>query len=496
MSDAAPPASRAPLRTPSLRRVWPDPGRPAAPGALAAALGLGLLAAAMLPGHRVGAGALVVLLVLMGVAGRMARARAGLFPVAGGALCLALGAVLVLRDAGWVVALCVLAALAVGVVTLSGARTVPGLLASALAVPVACVRGWPWVRRGIAAVTAGRRAAVWPVARTTLLTSVLMLAFGSLFASADAVFAQWTDLLLPDPSLGLLGRRLVTFSVVAALTLALAYVATVRPRLDRLARPSGVPVRHFEWAVPVLTVDVVFAVFLGAQVSTLFGGDAYVQRTTGLTYAEYVHQGFGQLVAATVLTLVVVTTAARRAGRRREFDRALLRVLLGLLCVLTLVVVGSALYRLYVYEQAYGFTRLRLLVAAFEVWLGALLVLLLLAGIRLRGRWLPRSGLFTGAVVILALALLNPDAYIAQRNVERFERTGRIDWVYLRWLSADSVPVLDRLPEPYRSCALNGIAPVPEDDLLGWNLGRARAHAVLRARPPGPDAACRTLPAG
>lgn len=44
----------------------------------------------------------------------------------------------------------------------------------------------------------------------------------------------------------------------------------------------------------------------------------------------------------------------------------LLRVLLGLLCCLTLVVVASALYRLHVYEQAYGFTELRLLVSFFE----------------------------------------------------------------------------------------------------------------------------------
>ena len=47
----------------------------------------------------------------------------------------------------------------------------------------------------------------------------------------------------------------------------------------------------------------------------VFGGHDYSQRTTGLTYAEYVHQGFGQLTVATALTLLVVWAAARKAPR-------------------------------------------------------------------------------------------------------------------------------------------------------------------------------------
>ena len=69
----------------------------------------------------------------------------------------------------------------------------------------------------------------------------------------------------------------------------------------------------------MLLVDAVFAVFVAAQLSVFFGGHDYVQRTTGLTYAEYVHQGFGQLTVATLLTLLVVWAAValgRRHARR------------------------------------------------------------------------------------------------------------------------------------------------------------------------------------
>ena len=48
--------------------------------------------------------------------------------------------------------------------------------------------------------------------------------------------------------------------------------------------------------------------------------------------------------------------------RTTSADRAWVRGSLGLLCALTLVVVASALHRMHLYQQAYGFTVLRLLV--------------------------------------------------------------------------------------------------------------------------------------
>ena len=77
---------------------------------------------------------------------------------------------------------------------------------------------------------------------------------------------------------------------------------------------------------------------------------------------------------------------------------------MGALCVLTLVVVASALHRMDLYQQAYGFTVLRVLVDGFELWLGLVVVMLLVAGIRLSGWWLPRAVLVSGAVFVLGFA--------------------------------------------------------------------------------------------
>ncbi|QNN51494.1 DUF4153 domain-containing protein [Nocardioides mesophilus] len=492
MTDPTPPPGR-PTHVPHTRTDSPpSDGTPAAPtGALLGplrprrdvpaslpavltAVAVGLLAALVLPDRDLGLGTALVLLAA-GAAAVAAAVRTRRTPYLLGSvgLAVALVSTVAVRDAAWISALCVLAAAAVTVVALLDARSVVGVAAAALAVPLAAVRGWPWLGRSLR--TAGRTGGWLPALRTGVLSAVLVAVFVALFASADALFATWVDAVVPDLSLGSLRVRLLVLVLVAGTTLAATYVSLDPPAVDLLAqRPVRPLARRFEWLVPAGLVLAVSGLFVAAQLTVMFGGHAYLRATTGLTYAEHVHQGFGQLTVATVLTLGVVGVTARRAPRGSAPDRLLLRVLLGALCGVTLVVVASALWRMHLYEQAYGFTGLRLLVSVFEGWLGLLLVLVLVAGVRLRGWWLPRATVLTGAGALLGLALLNPDGYVAAQNVQRYAETGRADWYYLAGLSDDAVPALRRLPPDAQDCVFGPPRP-RHDDWLEWNLGRARA---------------------
>jgi two-component system sensor histidine kinase BaeS len=272
---------------------------------------------------------------------------------------------------------------------------------------------------------------------------------------------------------------------VGGVVLAASYVALNPPRVEPTGGPARPVAQRYEWLVPVLLVDAVFLAFLAAQATVFFGGHDYLERTTGLTYADYVHQGFGQLTVATALTLLVVWAGARKAPRETSADLLWLRGSLGLLCVMTLVVVASALYRMHVYQEAYGFTRARLLVDVFEGWLGLLVLAVMVAGITLRGAWLPRAAVLTGAGALLGIALVNPDAWIAEHNLDRYEETGRVDWSYLQGLSTDVVPALEDRPDDVVDCVLLRDAEVrltreTDDDWLEWNLGRSRAEDMLQ----------------
>ena len=471
------PAPAKPLLDSLFGELWPDRATPGRPRLVGAAAAVGVLAAVVVPYREHGLAMFLALGALLGVVAAADRQLRSPSHLAALGLCVLLTATLLVRDAFWIVALCLLAAFALGAAMLAGGRSVPGLLASAAAVPLASLRGLPWLGRSLhPSSLKGKPVEVWwTLLRTAAVSLLLVAVFGALFASADALFARWIGALVPDLGSEEVLVRGFVLAAFTGLTLAAVYVAICPPRVERLALPAGKPVsRPFEWAVPVGLVVAVFAVFVVAQLTVMFGGHDYLRRTTGLTYAEYVHQGFGQLTVATLLTLAVMAVARRKAALSTPRDRAMLRAMLGALCLLTLVVVASALYRMHVYEEAYGFTRLRVLVSVFEAWLGLVIVLVMASGIRLRGAWVPVASLVTGSVMLLGLAMVNPDAYIAERNIERFEQTGRIDWYYLSGLSADAVPVLVDLPEEYRGCVLQDGQP-SDDDWLEWNLGRIRA---------------------
>ena len=455
---------------------WPDDGTPGRVGVLLGSLLVGLLGAVVLPFRDLGLGTSLVLIAAGGVVLGAARHRRDPFTLVSAALCGLLALVPLLRDADWVVVLCLFAGAALCVCGVSRGRTLPGFVLSGLAWPLAGLRGLPWLGRTLAVLTGRGHGAA--LLRTLAWSLLGLLVFGALFASADAVVATWVDAVLPDLTVDTLVLRAFLLVAVGGTVLAASYLALNPPAVDRDGRAPRAVTHRFEWLAPVLVVIGVFAAFLVAQAAAVFGGHDYVQRTTGLTYAEYVHQGFGQLTIATALTLLVVAVAARRAPRGTTADRWWLRGSLGVLCLETLVVVVSALHRMGLYQEAYGFTRLRLLVDVFEGWLGLLVLAVLLGGIALRAPWFARFALLSGVVALLGLAVVNPDAWIAEHNLDRYADTGRIDWAYLHGLSDDAVPVLADRPRAQADCALVGRTP-SADDWLEWNLGRARATDSL-----------------
>jgi Domain of unknown function (DUF4173) len=430
------------------------------------ALAAALTAAALLPGERLGLG--VVLVAGLVVSAAAAARRPGRSAVVFGSLALALASFAAVLDAGWVIAIDLVAAWLTASVAVVGPR------AAAMLAPLTRLRDArtvaPSAPRGLA-----------PALRGAVLGGFLVVPFAALFFAADAAFAE-LGTRIPSPELDSLSKRALVFALVLVAALGLALAARkppelVRPRHWRRLAPG-------EWAIPLALLVLLFASFVVVQLTVLFGGHDHVLKTAGLTYAEYARQGFWELLAAAVLTLGVLAAAAIVSETPKFAQRFLLRALLGALCALTLVILASALHRLRLYEDAFGLTRLRLGAEATALWLGGAFALVLLAGVA-RGvrRRLPSIAVGGTAAALIAFSLTNPDALIARRNVDHWRDSGRIDVEYLSRLSADAVPALTELPQPLRERALarqSGKLAAGEP----WssaNLSRRRARDALRA---------------
>ncbi|MFE3543297.1 DUF4153 domain-containing protein [Nocardia sp. NPDC059177] len=380
------------------------------------------------------------------------------------------------RAAGWLFVLCVLAACVAGSLAVLGRRSSRGVVHDMIAVPLAVFGAVPWAFSGTSRVRPNTRG--WGRYGVSVgATVALLVVFVPLLGGADATFAGLLNGLVPEVDAASAWQWIVLFAVVGMGALGALYLLAGPPTAASAgSRPRRLWSRG-EWVLPVGALTVLFAVFVGAQFVALFGGDDYVQRTSGLTYAEYARSGFWQLSAVSILTLGVILAVLHWSAQESAADRRWLRVLLSGLSVLTLVIVCSALGRMWTYQQAYGFTVLRLLVEVCELWVGLVYVLVLVAIARLRWSWVSRAAIGTALATLIALALLNPERFVAERNIARWQDGERLDTSYLRELSPDVLPALTELPAPLRTEIETPIlADLDSDPWWAWNLSRSSAR--------------------
>ena len=458
----------------ALSEFWRARRLPAHDRTLVVSAGVGLAGGALLVGHQPGLGVAVVGLLMWAAAVPALIARRAISDLLTAGLCVALVGVVAIRDADWVIALSLAVAAGVGAVAATSARSAPASLLSLGSWVVGVVRAVPWIGRGVGARAGRRRDQVVAGLRSVVVTVVLLLAFGLLFTGADRVFASY----LARFDLGLLPAQLVVGLLTAVAAATLAHLALAPPPWADLTMRASLPARRAEWLLPVLALDALVMIFVLVQVGALVGGHRHVLETAGLTYAQYARQGFAQLVLATALTLLVMAVAVRRAPRLTRRDLVISRAALGVLCLGALGVVASALRRLDLYVDAFGLTRTRLLVIVIELAFAAVLLLVAAAGIRWRGRWLPRAIVQVAAVAALGLAVINPDAQILRYNTTT-DLDVPVDIGYLQGLSADAVPAMATVREPLRSCLIATQTHVGRQTVAGWNLGRSRAATTL-----------------
>lgn len=472
-----------------LRDTDPERRAAATPRVLLCAVLTGLLTAWLLYGG-IGANLLicgVATAVAAGAVARTAGRRVRPWTVVWSLLALALLAVPACWDAGWPALLAVAGALGLASLALHGGRRWPGVLLALPAPLWQLVPGVDWLWDGLRGRSLRGRGRIVPVLKALAVAAVLLTVFGLLFASADAAMADLLAGLTPSLDLRQLPVRALLFAVGVLTVLGFAYTGAGPRRWDRLAVRPGRERRRLEWALPLIALDLMFGAFAVIQAVVVLGGADAVLGSTGMSRSAYARQGFWQLSVITVLTLVVVAVAKRWAPRTMPGDRRVARILLGLLCLLALVVVASALGRMWFYVDASGLTRLRLWVLVVEIWLGVVLLLLIAAGLTRGAGWLPRAVVLSGMLTAAVYGLAGPDAIVAEQNVARYERTQRIDLRNVRDLSADAVPALDRLPEPQRSCALQLIRRDLDRDTRPWYAAGgsvADARRVLAERPP------------
>lgn len=166
----------------------------------------------------------------------------------------------------------------------------------------------------------------------------------------------------------------------------------------------------------------IYLVFSVYQFVFLFFGAGLPE---GYTYAEYAHEGFYQLVAVSILNLLIVFIS------KVVFEKnKVLNVILAITSLCTFVMIASSAYRMILYIDVYRLTVLRVL----TLWALAVITLIMaVICLYIFVPKIPATKIMVAIVTVMyiGLAYSHPTKIIANYNMKEFIKTGTGDLRYV-----------------------------------------------------------------
>ncbi|MCB2290078.1 DUF4173 domain-containing protein [Clostridium sp. CS001] len=285
------------------------------------------------------------------------------------------------------------------------------------------------------------------IIRGLIISIPLLIVVLILLTSADMVFKNYIANFFDGfqfLSIGKVINQLIV--IIVAFVIMFSYVWSFKYNCDE----SGNRKTDIKWEpVTILTIifmiNIVYLLFSIVQFSYLYGGGSNVLPSQ-FTYSEYARKGFFELVAVTIINFVILLSSMNFIKKSSKAVNIISNVFLTILVAFTLNMLFSAHYKMSLYEQIYGFTYLRIFVHLFMLMLFMLLMVLVI------GIWNRRMPLNKVLIVIILgmyilLNYINVDKVIAEKNIDIYYKTQKIDVFYLKNLSYDAIPEILRLKD-------------------------------------------------
>jgi hypothetical protein len=219
----------------------------------------------------------------------------------------------------------------------------------------------------------------------------------------------------------------------------------------------------------------------------------YISGFTGVlpeefSYAEYAREGFFQLCAVAFINLAVIICIGLFMRRKSEKVPVISRLLTLVYSVFTLVLISTALAKMFMYIESYGLTQKRVYSTFMMFALAALFLLIIVK------QFVPKTAVVPFALVVslalfALLSLGNIDGIIARYNVDRYidGSLPTVDTEAMDDLGDAAVPELVRLAkymdEKNGTNIADGKNP-KDDELYGELVCSLQASAEVMSKEP------------
>ena len=170
-------------------------------------------------------------------------------------------------------------------------------------------------------------------------------------------------------------------------------------------------------------LNIIYLIFCFTQIKVLF-------TEQNIKYSEFARKGFFQLMIVSLINIVMILKANNTNLKETEKQVKYKKAMCISMIIFTLVIIISAFARMTLYQQNYGYTRLRVLVD----WALITEIILLIPTIIyiLKNKINLIKTYFVIIVTMYCIVnFVNIDKFIVKNNINRYKETGNIDLNYL-----------------------------------------------------------------
>lgn len=173
----------------------------------------------------------------------------------------------------------------------------------------------------------------------------------------------------------------------------------------------------------ITVLNLVYLVFCFTQIKVLF-------TEQNIKYSEFARKGFFQLMIVSLINIAMILKANNKNLKETEKQEKYKKTMCIVMVIFTLIIIISAFARMTLYQQNYGYTRLRILV---DYTLITEIILLIPTIIYILKNKIDL--IKTYFVIIITMYCLvnfiNIDKIIMKNNFNRYKETGYIDLNYI-----------------------------------------------------------------
>lgn len=232
--------------------------------------------------------------------------------------------------------------------------------------------------------------------------------------------------------------------------------------------------------IVLCAVLAMYTLFVGIQFRYLFAPPSNLPY--GLNFVTYARRGFFELLLLTFVNIVFILVAVWLTKSQNSGGAKLAKGLCMYLCGITVVLLASSFYRMWLYSGDDGLTRMRLLVFGFLLFelIGLVFTFFYI--------WKPKFNIvlvycFVALTYYLLLNMVPIDRVIAREQVNRYFATGQGGVAYVVSLSSDAAPEIARLlrsdnAETRRMAHGYFDRITPTRDWRQWNISRSMAKRL------------------